>query len=304
MAFIGLIMAYLFIALAILGALAFICALCFIISGVIMLAKRRKMKGKGRVKQPWYVVLLRVIGVLTAIPIFAVEVLIFYAQASSFIDKQTNLPKAVMAYDFKQAEKILKIGADPDAKDQNGKTLLMCITDHSAYSTGTYDGYYHCLYSSDPDKADENDIRMMELLLKYGADINVQKDVCDDSSMHEYGDEGWNSIYAGSYHECGDTALILAVRERSPKIVSFLLDNGADVNIANTCGFTPVLICADDRRDNDGGLEIAKILMNAKADLYAVSVYKQDILFLLQRNADEDNDEMAELFRSALGVYY
>ena len=103
---------------------------------------------------------------------------------------------------------------------------------------------------------------------------------------------GWHDIYANSDHYCGNTPLIYAVRYRSPDVVEFLIDNGADVNQANDCGFTPILMCADTRNDNDGGTEIATMLLNEGADISAVSNFHQDILWLLMRRGTDDITEM------------
>ena len=107
-----------------------------------------------------------------------------------------------------------------------------------------------------------------------------------------YQEGGWHDIYANSDHYCGNTPLICAVRYRRPEVVEFLIDNGADVNQANDCGFTPILMCADTRNDNNGGIEIATMLLNEGADISAVSNFHQDILWLLMRRGTDDITEM------------
>lgn len=185
MAFMGLFMMYLAIALIILGTCAFICAVCFISSGIIMVGKRKKAEPNTRVKQPWYVITLRVFGGISALPLIATAVLIIYAVIASAVDKRTNLPRAVMNGDYVLAGRILENGVDPDMRDKYGQTLLMCITAHKPYY-GNQDTYY-----ADSAMDDDADIRMMGILLEYGADINAQKTECGDDSNHEYHENRW-----------------------------------------------------------------------------------------------------------------
>ena len=83
-------------------------------------------------------------------------------------------------------------------------------------------------------------------------------------------------------------------------MVEFLIDNGADVNKANACGFTPLLMCADMRDDHDGGPEIAGMLIGEGADPNAVTNFHQDIIWLLIRHANDDNIRMTSLIESEM----
>lgn len=293
MAFMGIILMYLFIIIIVLAIAASTSVTCFVTSSIIMAHKRRKMQSSEKIEPPWYVIVLRVIGTIATIPCVGAVVLIIWAEVSTAIDKNTNLPRAVMNYDFEQAEKILDNGADPDERDRYGSTLLMCLADHSSYVPFEDDEYYRFDYEYDWNQADENDIRMMKILLEHGADINAQKIDCEDKSLHERGDDEY-AIYANSEHSCGNTALACAVRFRSTEMISFLIENGADVNIGNSCGFTPLLMCVDNRTDEDGA-EIAKMLIEAGADLNAVTNFQQDIFFLLIRRNDQYVDEMKKI---------
>lgn len=298
MAFMGMFLAFMAVVLIILGTCAFIVFVCFLTAGLIMLHKRRKNQGGGKVKQPWYVITLRIIGALATLPIILAVGLIVYAIIADTIDKNTNLARAVMSYDYVRAERILERGADPDIRDEYGRTLLMCIAVHEDYISADDGERYDCTGNSSWD--DDEDIQMMELLLDYGADINAAVTYCGDDSAHEYGEDGWNDIYANSDHFCGNTALIYAVRYRSSDVVEFLLENGADVNAANSCGFTPLLMCADMRTDSDDGLEIASMLLDEGADPDAVTNFHQDIIWLLIRHANDDNIRMTSLIESEM----
>ena len=298
MAFMGMFLAFLAVVLVILGVSAFIAFICFLSSGLIMLGKRRKTQGNGRVKQPWYVIVLRVFGCLASIPLVIALCIGIYALIANAVDKHTNLARAVMSYDYDRAEDILQSGADPDVRDEYGMTLLICMTNHMDYVSTENGRRYECVSNYDWD--DDADIRMMELLLEYGADVDATVTDCGDETCHQYEEGGWTDIYANSDHHCGNTALIYAVRYRSAEVVEFLIDNGADVNEANACGFTPLLMCADTRSDSNDGLEITEMLLDEGADPDAVTNFHQDIMWLLTRQNSDGNREMTELIESAL----
>ena len=297
MAFMGMFLAFMAVVLVILGTSAFIAFICFLVSGLIMLSKRKKNKDGGRIKQPWYVIVLRVVGILASLPIILAVCLVIYALIANAVDKRTNLARAVMSYDYVQAERILENGADPDIRDKYGRTLLMCMVDHDDFISVETDERYEC--QADQFWNDDDDIRMMELLLDYGADVDAAVTDCGVAANHQYEEGGWTDIYATSDHPCGNTALIYAVRYRSAEVVEFLIDNGADVNEANACGFTPLLMCADTRSDDNDGLEIAELLLNEGADPNAVTNFHQDIVWLLMRQNTDGNSGIAALVEAA-----
>ena len=297
MAFMGMFLAFMAVVLVILGTSAFIAFTCFLVSGLIMLSKRKKNKDGGRIKQPWYVIVLRVVGILASLPIILAVCLVIYALIANAVDKRTNLARAVMSYDYVQAERILENGADPDIRDKYGRTLLMCMVDHDDFISVETDERYEC--QADQFWNDDDDIRMMELLLDYGADVDAAVTDCGVAANHQYEEGGWTDIYANSDHPCGNTALIYAVRYRSAEVVEFLIDNGADVNEANACGFTPLLMCADTRSDDNDGLEIAELLLNEGADPNAVTNFHQDIVWLLMRQNTDGNSGIAALVEAA-----
>ena len=297
MAFMGMFLAFMAVVLVILGTSAFIAFICFLVSGLIMLSKRKKNKDGGRIKQPWYVIVLRVVGILASLPIILAVCLVIYALIANAVDKRTNLARAVMSYDYVQAERILENGADPDIRDKYGRTLLMCMVDHDDFISVETDERYEC--QADQFWNDDDDIRMMELLLDYGADVDAAVTDCGVAANHQYEEGGWTDIYANSDHPCGNTALIYAVRYRSAEVVEFLIDNGADVNEANACGFTPLLMCADTRSDDNDGLEIAELLLNEGADPNAVTNFHQDIVWLLMRQNTDGNSGISALVEAA-----
>jgi ankyrin repeat protein len=50
----------------------------------------------------------------------------------------------------------------------------------------------------------------------------------------------------------GGTALLTAAQNRHYKLAAFLLDHGADPNIANNGGWTPLYIAVDNRNIEGG----------------------------------------------------
>ncbi len=297
MAFMGIILMYLVIILVILIVCLFVCASCFIISGLIMSFKRRKAENGARVSQPWYVIVLRISGVIAAVPLVLFALVLVYYAVRTAIDRHTNLANALSRNDYVSAEKILENGADPDQRDRYGRTPLMCIAYRCSYVADSV----HYEFSDDnlghEDETDANDIKMMELLLEYGADINAQQtDICNDLERHTYQDP--QDIYSNSDDTCGNTPLLFAIRDgRSIEVIDFLIDNGADVNLSNDCGFTPVLMCADNMSGGEGE-EIMEELIDSGADINTITNFNQDILFLLERQTDRDVDGMRRLIYS------
>jgi ankyrin repeat protein len=85
---------------------------------------------------------------------------------------------------------------------------------------------------------------IVELLVSYGADVNNvpwgltdQRIAASGISVNERG-----LLHAAAH---GDTALITAIRKGFPEISRFLLDHGADVNVANRNGEIPAFVAAD-----------------------------------------------------------
>ena len=162
MAFMGMFMGFMLVVAIILGTSAFVTAVCFVSAGLVMFFKKRKNKGV-KVKAPWYVILLRILGGVAAIPMVLAVCVVVYALIANAADKRTNLARAVMSYDYVQAERILENGADPDIRDEYGRTLLMCIAVHEPYYSAEDSNRYELADSSGWN--DDEDIQMMELLL-------------------------------------------------------------------------------------------------------------------------------------------
>ncbi len=157
---------------------------------------------------------------------------------------------------------LLEQGADPDAPDFYGRTVLM----HAADA-----GY----------------AEIVEVLLVHGADPNVPV---------KRAERLFYLYFSGSQFERGDegaTALMVAVLAGHAEIVEMLLAQGADVNVRAAEGLTAWLAAAF-----SGSLEIIRVLVEHGADLEAtfegatvltfavVSENAEIVDFLLEHGAD------------------
>ncbi|MSR28052.1 MAG: DUF1573 domain-containing protein [Phycisphaerales bacterium] len=91
----------------------------------------------------------------------------------------------------------------------------------------------------------------------------------------------------------GDTALMRAVRSGKPDSVRLLIVAGADVNMANKQGYTPVQLAA-----LSGTTEKVQMLIDAQADLSGKDGTGRTALDLAQRRTDEQGKKIAELLQS------
>lgn len=183
MAFVGIFLMWFVALVVILIISACVCVTCFIASNIIMYIKQQKTSGI-KIKPPWYVQTLRIVGGIAAVPLVFCMIIISYVLITNAIDKETNLVRAAEQYDYTQVEKILNNGAKADERDQEGKTLLMCIIAHEKYAD--YGRNYYFAFSGDKGESDKKDLKLIKLLLRYGADINAKKEDCKDE-LHTAG---------------------------------------------------------------------------------------------------------------------
>ncbi|MGN1308837.1 MAG: ankyrin repeat domain-containing protein, partial [Akkermansia sp.] len=116
-------------------------------------------------------------------------------------------------------ELLLEKSADVRIKNNSGKTALRLALEQGIYET-------------------EEDIKLLKLLLSYGADVNAR------------------------IGESGSTILMFAAEKGyRAKIVSLLLKQGADVNARDNSGRTPLMFAASSG--------IAEVLLDHGADINA-----------------------------------
>jgi ankyrin repeat protein len=171
---------------------------------------------------------------------------------------QTPLMFAVWCEDGRALEmidRLLRAGADVDAKDEGGSTalndaagkidphlvriLLDAGADPNAYEN--YRGWAPLLHSLFPYGDEAVHVEVLRLLLASGADPNARG-------------------------RGGGTALMNAVGRVSPGIVGLLLDYRADPNLTNDDGSTPLMLAVRKGYLGPGTAEVVRRLIAAGAD--------------------------------------
>lgn len=131
--------------------------------------------------------------------------------------------------DYERIECLLEHGANVNIANAKGFTPL-------AIAAGT------------------GDLRLVELLLKYNADIN----------MRTPGLKFRQNIWKSTHGREGDPALWEAIRGRHVAVVKLLLEHGADVELADSQGITPLMFAV-----GVGSLPVAEQLLYHNANVYA-----------------------------------
>ncbi|MGV3719658.1 MAG: ankyrin repeat domain-containing protein [Actinomycetota bacterium] len=131
-----------------------------------------------------------------------------------FLDRR--LRRAIGSYEYPEAQRWLRWGANPNGADENGMTALHVAASHNG-----------CVSHNG-----------IELLLKHGANITLRSNwdatpllTAASSGSHESATLLLD--YGASANERlpdGRTALMLAVERLYPEMVELLIQSGADVN--------------------------------------------------------------------------
>jgi uncharacterized protein len=133
----------------------------------------------------------------------------------------TPLLRAAVAFDRESAELLLQHGAIVDLPNVMGMTPLMAASGLGVSPRDTRGSY-----GAD---AQERSVRMLDVLLKAGANINAR--VTDTS--------GHTAIIArpsAMTNRQGQTAIYGAINWGWPKVVQYLLEHGADVTVKDAAG--------------------------------------------------------------------
>lgn len=243
---------------------------------------------------------------------------------------RTPLHTAAKNSNARVVELLLRFNADPNCRDNDGKIPLHLTRDPLIASM-------LLKRQSNPDAADiggrtslidaseRGDTRMVQVLLKHRASINASETRHGQSALHIAVRKGQHDVIRELCQRSTVASIINEVdrNQHSPlhfavgqdrpgteKLVKFLIHNGADVNLANIRGQTPLAIhiMTTERQDskvaqvllengaradvrvknNDttllhmamerGLIEIAKVLVAKGADLHAVNMEGKSVL--------------------------
>ncbi|MBQ2803588.1 MAG: cellulase family glycosylhydrolase [Lachnospiraceae bacterium] len=268
MAFAGIAMMFLFITLVVVGGSTLIGTVLLIVAGVM----QKKQKKNYMVP--------RVFGIILMVPLILCVVLILYAVIATQIQNYNSLAYNVNHGNYERVEAILQKGITPDctmesneaAKDGE-KTILAVLCANGGFVDSFGDPI-----DNEVTKEEED---MIQLLLQYGADMEARSYHHEkEYSRHELSEI---TNYYSTDDGCGYTPLLYAVRYREYEIVQLLVENGADVNVKDYCGFTAVHTIADNLEDEDG-LEMLQYLLDKGACVDGITNFGQDVLFLSFRN--------------------
>jgi len=171
----------------------------------------------------------------------------------------SQLANAVGLDDLQQAKKLLRLGADPNERSENGVTPLWIAVDHDdttmvnlllEHHADIHDtSGRHSMESVGEIAAFNNSFRSLEILFKHG--FSLQKKDKEGQSMLHIATRRNNLEIAKFLLQHGldpntpdsldgQSPLLIAVDNGSPAMVSLLLSHGANPNSRGPASFTPL----------------------------------------------------------------
>uniref|UniRef100_A0ABD2XCX2 Uncharacterized protein n=1 Tax=Trichogramma kaykai TaxID=54128 RepID=A0ABD2XCX2_9HYME len=207
-------------------------------------------------------------------------------------------------------ELLLKRGANAHLANKEGFTPLHIICNsHSSYNSNLLkvlfelsDEKYHPVEIDARDELENTplhlalyngDKEIVELLLRRGAHTNLANKegftplhiICNSHSSYnsdllkmifELSDAKYHPVQINARDELGNTPLHLALNNGPKKVVELLLKRGANPNVANKEGFTPLHIACNDNFDDE---ELVKMLFKfSNIKYHPVHINAQDDL--------------------------
>lgn len=284
MAFAGLFLIFFVIVVVILG-LSTLLGVIFLVVAAVKYQSWKKQPEKGR-----NYIGFQVAGCLLMTPLIGVILILAYTKISTTMEHRNSLGYNVNCGNYEEAERILKKGADPDCTlksnepaESGEQTLLSLLCEN-----GFVDQY------GDPvdDVESPEELAMIQLLIDYGADLESRTYEEDmEEHHHVYREE--SDLYSVS-DACGYTPLLYAVRSGNAETVKLLVENGADINAADYCGFNAVATIADNLSDEQGE-QLLVYLIEHGCDKNAPTNFMQEPSFLAYRNNLLDNERIQKI---------
>lgn len=163
------------------------------------------------------------------------------------------------------AELLIKNGANVNYIDSNGRSPLIQAC---------------CKFDGDRYK-------LVKLLIEHGANLNYQ-DKNGNTALMMIHNSGWDLIIIDKIFNNDATYEVLSTE----KIMNFLLENGADINIRNKMGMTPLM-----QHAINGNNRLVKILLergadiNAKSEMTAFDLAKNEEIKNLIKSTKNNNPQ-------------
>jgi ankyrin repeat protein len=159
----------------------------------------------------------------------------------------TPLAEACTNSDPAMIEKLLKAGADPNARSSEGETALM-----TAARTGSVESVKALLdHNADVNAKEqwlgqtalmwavaENHPAVVELLIAHGADVNARSTVREEKIKNKW----FVANVVSAPPKGGLTPLLYAARQNSLEAAQMLVKAGADLNMADPDGTSPLVM--------------------------------------------------------------
>jgi ankyrin repeat protein len=186
-------------------------------------------------------------------------------------DGVTALMLAIDNYEFDTANLLLDLGANPHYADWWGRTALFLAVDMNTYVPRT---------PAYPRSSATTGMALVERLLASGVDVNTQL------NMHRPGRGGNSQRFTDDLLTVGATPLLRAAITHDHAAMRALLEHGAEVDLPNATGMTPLMAAA--------GLGVRNITFGAnrspdfEADTEIESKVIASLEILLAEGADID----------------
>jgi uncharacterized protein len=144
-------------------------------------------------------------------------------------DGVTALMLAIDNYEFDTAKALLEAGANPHVSDWWGRTALYLAVDMNSYAPRT---------AAHPQSTGTTGMDLVRALLAAGVDVNTQL------NFHRVGRGGNSARFVDDLLTTGASPLLRAAIMHDDDSIRALLEAGAQVDLPNVMGVTPLMAAA------------------------------------------------------------